>query len=212
MRLALIGMAGAGKTYWAKRLAGAGFKHICCDDLIAAQLASELKRSDGTGMKMGKWMGFPFESLYKERAAKYFAYEQKVLAGVLEYLEGRGQDSEKIVVDTTGSVIYTGDKLLNRLKQSTTIVFLSTPPEAQVEMLRAYLASPGPMLWMDEFSKKPNESDQEALARCYPRLLFFRERLYAKYADVAIDHSCRRKKGFGAAEFLAKIEETRKGC
>ena len=157
-------------------------------------------------------MGFPFEPLYKERAAKYFAYEQKALKEVLEYLEGRGQTSEKIVVDTIGSVIYIGDKFLNRLKQSTTIVFLATPPKAQAEMLKAYLASPGPMLWMDEFSKKPNESDQEALARCYPRLWFSRERLYAKYADVTIDYSCRRQKGFWAAEFLAKIEETRKGC
>ena len=54
MRLALIGMAGAGKTYWADKLGGAGFKHICCDELIAAELASELKRPDGAGMKIGE--------------------------------------------------------------------------------------------------------------------------------------------------------------
>ena len=61
MRISLIGMAGAGKTYWSIKLAQQGFRRFCCDDLIAAKLAPDLKRPDGSTMGMGEWMGFPYE-------------------------------------------------------------------------------------------------------------------------------------------------------
>jgi tRNA isopentenyl-2-thiomethyl-A-37 hydroxylase MiaE len=56
------------------------------------------------------------------------------------------------------------------------------------------------------FSRKPDETDEEALAQCYPRLLSTRERLYGRYAHVAIDYYERNDESFGVDEFLSAIE------
>jgi shikimate kinase len=109
-------------------------------------------------------------------------------------------------VDTTGSVIYTGKNMLERLKSNSTVVHLTTPPEVKERMLRVYLDQPRPVLWRDVFSKKRGETNEEALARCYPRLLFSRQRLYEQYADVTIDYYVRNRKGFGVKDFLGEIQ------
>ena len=208
MRLSLIGMAGTGKSHWSKKLAGHGFSRFCCDDLIAKRLAPELTRPDGTAMEMGEWMGFPYEPQYKEREAKYMAYEIEVLTEIFELLESGEMDSEEdIVVDTTGSVIYTGEEILGRLRQHTTIVYLSTPPELQEKMLKAYVSKPGPVLWRDMFSKEPHETNEQALARCYAELLLFRQRLYEQYADVTIDYYTRSQEDFGVSDFLKGVDD-----
>ena len=41
-RLALVGMSGSGKTFWTKKLAAAGWRSVCCDDLIEQRLAQRL--------------------------------------------------------------------------------------------------------------------------------------------------------------------------
>jgi hypothetical protein len=96
--------------------------------------------------------------------------------------------------------------MLTRLKGCTTVVYLPTPPEAQASMLNAYLSSPGPMLWRNQFSKGPKETNEEALARRYPQLLIARQRLYEPYADVIIDYHRRREEGFGVEDFLNLIK------
>ena len=210
IRLSLIGMAGSGKSYWSMKLAEYGFRRICCDDLIAARLAPELRRPDGTTMGMGEWMGLPYESGYGERESKYLTYEMQVMTEVLEDLEGNEKNvEENIIVDTTGSVIYTGDDILTRLKGYTTMVYLPIPPEAQETMLKAYLSNPGPMLWRDVFSKESKETNEEALVCCYPRLLMARQRLYEAYADVTIDYDRRREEGFGMDDFFLNRKSER---
>lgn len=208
IRLSLIGMAGSGKSYWSRRLAEHGFRRICCDDLIAARLASELRRADGTTADMGSWMGFPYEPGYAERELKYLTHETQVMTQILEALEGEQKRVEdNVVVDTTGSVIYTGDELLTRLKGCTTVVYLPIPPDAQSSMLKAYLSNPGPMLWKNQFDKRPKESNEAALARCYLQLVKARQRLYAPHADVTIDYHQRRQEGFGVEAFLNRTVE-----
>jgi shikimate kinase len=130
----------------------------------------------------------------------------EVMMAILDDLEGREKKvEENIVVDTTGSVIYTGDAMLTRLKGYTTVVYLPIPPEVQETMLKAYLSNPGPMLWRNAFNKRPKETNEEALARCYPQLLIARQRLYEPYADVTIDYYRRRGEGFGVEDFLNLI-------
>ncbi|HJO62766.1 MAG TPA: shikimate kinase [Desulfobacterales bacterium] len=206
MRLSLIGMAGSGKSYWSMKLAEHGFRRFGCDELIAEKLAHELFGSDGRSIETGEWMGFPYERQYKKHESKYLAYEKRVLSEILYYLQNPKIDrDEHIVVDTTGSVIYTGREMMEKLRQNTIVIFLSTPPEVQKQLLNAYITNLHPMLWRDVFHKKPNETNQKALARCYPRLFSERERLYFRYADFTIDyHSC-RKDGFGANDFLNKL-------
>jgi len=199
-------MSGSGKSQWSTELAELGYLRFCCDELIADKLAPELIRSDGISLDLGEWMGFPYEPRYKEREYKYLACEIEVIGEILLYLCGNNP-GEKVVVDTTGSVIYTGKDMLEKLKSNSTVVHLETPPEVKERMLKVYLDQPRPVLWRDVFSKKPGETNEEALARCYPRLLFSRQRLYEQYADVTIDYYVRNRKGFGVKDFLGNSNQ-----
>jgi len=207
MHLSLIGMAGSGKSHWSRKLSRQGFTRFCCDDMIAEKLAPELKKPDGGTMKVSEWMGFPYEPYYEKRESRYLAYEIEVISEILEYLE-HPQDirEQNIVIDTTGSVIYTGHKTLIELQRLTTVVHLETPPEAQGQLLKAYMLKPHPMLWQDTFTKKPHESNKQALVRCYSRLFSNRQRLYERYADVTLDYFALRNKNFGVSDFLRDVE------
>jgi len=207
MRLSLIGMAGTGKSYWSMQLTRRGFRRFCCDDMIAQKLAPELARPDGSAMDMGEWMGFPYQPQYKERESKYLALEVEVLTGIIERLErDAGVPDEDLVIDTTGSVVYTGEAILGKLVALTKVVHLSTPPEVRRKMLGAYLSRPGPMLWRDLFSIKPGETIDQALTRSYTRLLLTREARYRCYAHVTVDYAKRHGEDFGVDAFLAMVK------
>ncbi len=206
MRLSLIGMSGSGKSTWSKNLAEHGFKRFCCDDRIIEKLRSELVRSDGSFMEIGEWMGFPSEASYKERASKYLSYEIEAMLEILEYLERLSDRTESnMVIDTTGSVIYTGKETLARLRRNTTVVHLATPPEVHKQMLKAYLENKRPVLWGNRFIQKAGESLEDALSRNYPKLLSDRERLYKKHADVTIDYYLLNRADFSVDDLLNAV-------
>jgi len=200
-------MAGTGKSYWSGKLAESGFRRFCCDDMIAAKLAAELKKTSGSKADMGKWMGFPYEPQYKERESRYLAYEKEVLMEIVSSISrGDYSPQENIVIDTTGSVIYTGGAIVRKLQAVTTVVHLTTPPDVRKTMLEAYLSKPGPVLWQDMYSRRPSETKEEALARSYSKLLITREDLYQQYADVSIDYHKRSDDSFGVDDFLANLK------
>jgi shikimate kinase len=207
MRLSLIGMAGSGKSYWSRKLSGQGFTRFCCDDMIADKLVLELKRPDGKTMSVSEWMGFPYEPYYAERESRYLTCEIEVMSAILGYLEHPNNIGEQnIVIDTTGSVIYTGREILIELKRLSTVVHLETPPEVQGQLLKEYISKPHPMLWQNTFNKKANESKKKALIRCYPRLFSSRQKLYERYAEVTLDYFALRNKDFGINDFLRDVE------
>ena len=151
-------------------------------------------------------MGFPYEPRYRERESRYLDYEKQVVTEVLAYLEASQNDLDlNVVVDTTGSVIYTGEEIINRLRQNTTMAYLSVPRELREPMLKAYVAEPRPVLWGDIFSKKENETNEQALARCYPRLLSQRERIYERHSDCRVDYYSRREENLEVQDFLDLI-------
>jgi shikimate kinase len=173
--------------------------------MIVARLSQELTRHVGTLRDVGEWMGFPYEPQYKQRESKYLLCEIEEVGKILDYLS-ENNSQKNIVVDTTGSVIYTGEEVLARLRSNTTVVHLTTPAEIQEQMLKSYIARPRPVVWRDLFYKGPGESNEEALARCYLRLLLFRERLYAEQAHVKIDYYTRNREGFGIEDLLKEIQ------
>ena len=206
MRVSLIGMAGSGKSYWSLKLSEHGFARFCCDELIAEKLAPELAGSGSHPMTMGEWMGFPYERGYEEREARYLALERETMAEIIAYLEDHEDTHhEDIVVDTTGSVIYTGNDNLARLRLHTTVVYLSIEADVRQQLLRDYISDPHPMLWRGVFHKEPHETNRDALARCYPMLVAERERLYEQLSDVTIDYHRRRERGFTVHDFLATV-------
>ncbi len=210
MRLTLIGMSGSGKSFWSKRLHQSSFRRFCCDDLIAARLLPESVSTGDAITVVGRWMGFPFEPPYKEREAAYLAAEMAVMIAAFEALEDLERDDQtKIVIDTTGSVIYTGEHNLMRLRSLTTIVHLETPSEIQQKKLEAYIKQPRPILWRDLFHRLPGETNVQAMARCYPLLLASREDRYRKFAHVTISYYHHRRPGFTVRDFLGAVSSAR---
>jgi len=109
MYLSLIGMPGTGKTYWARKLADIGFQVFFCDMEIEEKLSKNLITSDGVRITVGEWMGLPDSVDYQSRENMYLNYEIEIMQKILGEFEIQGRFStDNVVIDTTGSVIYSG--------------------------------------------------------------------------------------------------------
>jgi shikimate kinase len=204
MRLALIGMSGAGKTFWAKKLAESGIPAIFCDDRIEQKLAPRLAPGGHTGINgVAAWMGWPDSPTYVERETEYLAEEIHTLDEVLQQLEE--QPEKPLVLDTTGSVIYTGNHLLMRLRRQMTIVYLAASSEEQQLLIERYLSDPKPVLWRGAFLAKRGETPRETVARCYPALIEARRRSYEALAHCTLQVAELRDEALDAEQFLRRV-------
>lgn len=203
MRISLIGMSGSGKSYWTKKLSKHGFQAFHCDGLIKMKLSGELVKPDGTTRSVGEWMGFPFDAGYRQRETRYLTFEKTVLNEVFDSFDNDdARPDGNVIIDTTGSVIYTGEDILVKLRRLTTVVHLETPQRIQDKMLAAYLKNRRPVLWREYFTKTPDETDDAAIARCYPMLMSSRERLYRRHAHVTIKYDEHSNHRFSVGKFL----------
>jgi shikimate kinase len=204
LRLALIGMSGVGKTHWTMRLAQAGHTSICCDDRIEQRLRSRLESGGYAGIHgVASWMGWPDGPTYAEREAEYLAEEIATLDEVLTELECN--PSSELVLDTTGSVIYTGNNLLRRLRRQMTVVYLVASVDEQKVLIERYLRDPKPVLWRGAFQPKTGETPRETVARCYPRLIAARRQSYEALAHCSVPVAELRDLSSDPASFLSKI-------
>ena len=185
LRLALIGMSGSGKSHWAKNLAALGCPTICCDDQIELRLAPVLKSGGYTGINgVAAWMGWPDSPAYAEREAQYLAEEINVLDDVLT---GPEKDPKReLVLDTTGSVICTGNHILHRLRRNMTVVYLSASKEEVELLIQRYLRDPKPVLWQGVFKPRPGETPHDTVVRCYPLLVAARRLSYEALAHLTV--------------------------
>ena len=207
IHLALIGMSGAGKSYWSSKLINQGFHSFCCDDLIEKKLEEFLWLPNGKKLSMAQWMGHPYEPQYIQAEQNYLEFEMEMMESICSFLREDVYQGKNVVVDTTGSFIYTGETLIGCLKEITTIVYLKAQLGSIKTMYETFLRDPKPVLWQGRFNKQPQESNQEALLRCYPELLRSRQREYERYADVVIDFETLHKRGFGVKGFLETIQK-----
>ena len=204
LRLALIGMSGAGKTFWAKKLALSGYPSISCDDRIEQRLAPRLGAGGFARISgVAAWMGWPDSPTYVEREAEYLAEEIHTLDEVLSDLEKHSEKS--LVLDTTGSVIYTGNNLLLRLRRQLKIVYLAASAEEEQLLIERYFNDPKPVLWRGSFLPKAGESPRETAARCYPALIAARRRSYEALAHCTLQVAELHDASLDAAGFLARI-------
>jgi shikimate kinase len=204
LRLALVGMSGAGKTFWTKKLAAEGWIAISCDDRIEEKLATRLGAGGHAGINgVAAWMGWPDNPKYAEREAQYLEEEIHTLGEALSSLDQNPETS--LVLDTTGSVIYTGNNLLLRLRRRMTIVYLAASAEEQQLLIERYLSNPKPVLWRGAFQPKKGESPRETVARCYPMLIAARRQSYEALAHCTVQVAELRDPAFDAAAFLSKI-------
>lgn len=206
LRLALIGMSGAGKTFWTRQLAAAGHPAISCDERIEAHLAPKLAEGGFTGINgVAGWMGWPDTATYAERESHYLAEEINVLNAVLTRLEKNSAD--ELVLDTTGSVIYTGNNLLMRLRRHTTLVYLAASGEERKLLIDRYLSDPKPVLWRGAFQPRSGETPRETVARCYPALIAARRQSYEALAHSTIPIAELREMPQTADAFLERVQQ-----
>jgi len=185
LRLSLIGMSGSGKSHWAKNLNALGCPTVCCDDQIEARLAPILKKGGYEGINgVAAWMGWPDSPAYAEREAEYLREEIATLDELLTALEK--DPRREMVIDTTGSVIYTGNHILHRLRKLTTVVYLAAPEEEVELLIERYLRDPKPVLWQGVFQPRPGETPQHTVVRCYPLLIAARGRSYEALAHITL--------------------------
>ena len=204
LRLALICMSGAGKTFWTKRLAESGHPTFCCDDGIEQRLRSRLAAGGHAGIGgVAAWMGWPDNPTYAEREAEYLAQEIAVLDEVLAQLER--DPARELILDTTGSVIYTGTNLLWRLRRHMTVVYLAASAEEQQLLIERYLTSPKPVLWRGAFQPRAGENSLETVARCYPVLIAARRRSYEALAHCTLAVADLRNTPLEAEAFLTRV-------
>ncbi len=127
IKLSLIGMSGAGKSHWAQKLAAAGFRVISIDDRIEKKLASELAAGGYRGIGgVAAWMGWPDQPAYRDREKKYLECEINSMGEALDEIQASGE--EGAILDTTGSVVYTGEEICRRMQSLTTVVYLEASP------------------------------------------------------------------------------------
>lgn len=204
MKISLIGMSGSGKSYWSQKLQKEnGFKRFCCDDIIEQKFGNELKELGYAGLQdVAKWMGQPFDPQYKENSSKYLNFEKETMNEILEAIGSLNKCDEHLVIDTTGSVIYTGNSILQKLAQLTRVIYLDTPPIVQQEMYQLYLKDPKPVIWGHSFCNAANESNIDALGSCYPKLLACRSKEYKRIADVTFSYNYLHNPNMNVNKFI----------
>src|SRR5258707_9753186 len=85
IKLSLIGMSGTGKSYWAQKLAAAGFRVVSIDDRIEQKLAAELAAGEYRGIGgVAAWMGWPDQPAYREHEKQYLNCEVKSMDEALD--------------------------------------------------------------------------------------------------------------------------------
>lgn len=204
VRLALVGMSGAGKTFWTKRLAQNGWPTFSCDDGIEHRLHPRLSPAGHAGINsVAAWMGWPNSSTYLERETEYLSHEIAVLDEILAQLE---RDTKReLILDTTGSVIYTGTNLLWRLRRQMTVVYLAASEEEQQTLIERYLTNPKPVLWRGAFQPHPGETPEQTVARCYLTLIAARRRSYEALAHCTLATADLRQSTPDAEAFVERV-------
>lgn len=151
-------------------------------------------------------MGWPDSMTYRQREKKYLECETAVMKEILRELEIAGD--EKIVVDSTGSVVYTGDEICRRLRQLATMVYLEAAPAEQAMLVERYLRDPKPVLWGEQFDAVAGETARQTAARCYPQLIEHRRRLYEKYAHRILPIARLHNQNLPGSDFIQLIKNT----
>lgn len=178
---------------------------IGVDDRIEEKLAPELASQEYRGIGgVAAWMGWPDSPTFREREKKYLEYEVACMSEALNEIEASGDQG--IVLDTTGSVVYTGEEICRRMQNLTTVVYLEASPEEETFLIARYMSHPKPVLWGDRFTPLDGESTPDTIARCYPQLIAHRKHMYKRYAHRVVPMDLMWDLNIDARGFLEYLE------
>jgi len=179
LKLAFIGMSNIGKSYTASRLATHyGFERIEVDNLIWESLGYE------SMAELAAWQGQPYEKGYDEREAKSIQLESQALNKAMDL--ALTKDAGNVIIDTPGSVIYTDETALERLKSNFVIVHIKAAVNDIERLTQDYFDNPKPLVWAGHYKPAGKLSEQENILACYPALLAARAKKYAQLSDVTL--------------------------
>lgn len=196
MKLTLIGMSNIGKTYWSKKLELEGFLRFGCDDLIEQKLGIT---------DVSNWLGQPYDPRYQKNSRTYLRFERKAVQEIIARLE-KFKNGTKVIIDTTGSLIYLDKILLSELKKHTKFIYLDLPKSVKEMMCQNYFKNPKPVIWGDVYKITNGFSEHESLSDCYPQLLEFRLKKYQLLSDVTLDYYLLRRKNFSVKDFINSVK------
>lgn len=205
MKFSFIGMSGAGKSYWAEKLSSKyGLKLYICDGMIEDRLAPILSNYGYKGVNdMGRWMGQPTDSDYYEKAKKYLELEKEIMNIIIREISDPDMNC---VIDTTGSVIYTGESTMRMLKNMTKIVNFDINENVKNKMYELYMNEPKPVIWGDVYEVTRANDRTASLGQAYHKLLNSRITQYHKYADINLDYGTLRRDDFTIKDLYNMIK------
>lgn len=203
--ISLIGMSNIGKTFLSKKFENDGFWRVSCDDLIEKKLALDLEKLGYVGLAdVALWMGQPSDEKFLSNQQKYLLMEREVMNDIFAKI--KNINNQNIVIDTTGSVVHTGNSIRDKLKKKTLVVYIEATKDMDDQMFNNYIKKPKPVIFDKLFSSKKYETYNQALERCYKELLEYRKNLYCKRADVVISRKI-IKEGLCSRDFLLLVKE-----
>lgn len=202
--LSFIGMSNIGKTYWSKKLQEVGFRHFNCDGLIEEKLAPVLGELGYSGIEdVSRWMGQPYDERFVVNQNKYLSFERQVMGEI--FAQVKNGNLNNTVIDTTGSVIHTGKNFSEILKEYSMVICIEASKNMKEKMFEQYLKEPKPVVFGDVYSQEEDETNIQALSRCYRKLLDLRSALYTECADVIIPREA-IEKNMSIHEFISLVK------
>ena len=203
LRISVVGMSNVGKTRRAKSLVAdpsLNFAWLSCDALIEAKLKPWLEGKGFRGVNgVAEWMGQPYEPRYSETQYLFLKFEEEAMLEI-DYSAKRN-----LLVDTTGSVIYLPQTVLDELKEKTLVVYLEATDDVRKLLFERYISNPKPVVWGESFNRRAGEPELDALKRCYPQLLESRACRYSQLANITIPHSVLRDTS--GRQFLEEVRK-----
>ena len=175
LKLAFVGMSNIGKSYTAMRLATHyKFNLIEVDKIIWENLGHDSMEA------FAEWQGHPYTENYTKRERHSIKLETEATRKAIR------TPKQNPILDTTGSVIYTNESVLNELRENYYVVYIQAM-EDHIERLKIqYFKHPKPLIWAGHYQKLDGLSEEESILACYPKLLSARARAYASLADVTL--------------------------
>lgn len=104
-------------------------------------------------------MGMPYDERFAANQNRYLEVEERITSTV-EPAEGKN-----FVLDTTGSVVYLPQPVLNSLRDHYLVVHFYISDEMITEMIENYFKNPKPVVWGNAYNRREEEDGDQALRR-----------------------------------------------